>query len=384
MVTRQTKHWCYRLMGGIILALALSGIACQRQADDLDQIEEREAAVSEPERSLVLENATLNQVDSEGQTLWTLHADRAAYSQDRKTAQLENLHGELFQDGEIFMQVRANRGEIKDDGERVILQGDILATDPRNGATLYSEEAEWLPAQELLIVRKNLQGTHPRFEASANAGHYHTREQRLELREQVEAIASDPPLQLQAELLQWEIDEETVSSDRPLQIDRYQGDTITDRVVADRSQLDLANKVATLERNVELKSSDPPLQIASNAIVWQPEQRLVTANAPVQIVNTEEEVTLTANRGQVDLETEIARFSGGVRGISQRNQATLFADKLRWEIATQQMQAEGNVIYEQADPPLRALGTTAIGNLQNEDFIVRGGEGDRAVTRIVP
>lgn len=154
--------------------------------------------------------------------------------------------------------------------------------------------------------------------------------------------------------------------------------------MADRSQLDLASKIVTLERNVDLKSTDPPLQIASNAIIWQPEQRLVTANAPVQIVNTEQEMTLTANRGQVDLETEMARFSGGVRGISQRNQATLFADKLRWEVATQQMEAEGNVIYEQADPPLRALGTTAIGNLQSEDFIVRGGQGDRAVTRIVP
>lgn len=383
MVTQQTKYWRYELMGGIAIALVLSGTACQRQAD-APQAQEQAAAVSEPERSLVLENATLNQVDPDGQTLWTLHADRAAYSQDRQTAQLENLHGELFQDGEIFMQVRANRGEIKEDGDRVILQGDILARDPRNGATLYSEEAEWFPEQDLLIVRKNLQGRHPRFEASAKAGHYHTREQRLELRGQVEAIASDPPLQLQAERLQWEIDQEKVSSDRPLQIDRYQGDTITDRVMADRSQLDLASKIVTLERNVDLKSTDPPLQIASNAIIWQPEQRLVTANAPVQIVNTEQEMTLTANRGQVDLETEMARFSGGVRGISQRNQATLFADKLRWEVATQQMEAEGNVIYEQADPPLRALGTTAIGNLQSEDFIVRGGQGDRAVTRIVP
>lgn len=338
------------------------------------------------EERLILENATLNQVDANGNTLWKLNVKRVVYRQNNQNAALEEVTGELYEAGEVFLKIQAKQGKIIDDGTRINLEGDVVATDPRNGATLNTKSVEWSPQDQLLIIPQPLNGQHPRFNVSADEGKYYTNREELALIGNVEGISEDPPLQLQGEKVNWLIPEETVKSQQPLQVDRYdpQTETIRDRVTADSGEVKLAEKIVSLEDNVEFKSSEPPLQAASNAITWEVEKKVITSSEPIQVVQTEDQITLTGNQGKINLNTETAQFEGGVKGVSESNQATLFANRLRWNIPTQEMEAQGNVIYQQNDPPLTTTGEQARGILSQENIVVQGNQEQRVTTEIVP
>ncbi|NEO97271.1 MAG: LPS export ABC transporter periplasmic protein LptC [Symploca sp. SIO2E9] len=339
---------------------------------------------TEVEASLVLKNVTLDQVDNQGLPLWKVEAKQATYSQDQKTALVNNPTGDLFQDGEIVLQVSANRGEIQQDGKAILLQEKIVATDLRNGTVFKGDELEWLPQEDLLVVRNNLQGNHPQFQASAKEGRYFSRQQRLELFGQVAAISKDPNLQMKTERLVWLIQAQKVIGPVRTQMERYKNNTVSDRVEADKSQLNQKTKTVTLQQNVQLTSLEPPMLISSNSVVWNLDAQTAVSDQPVQIIDQQEKLTVTANQGQIDLEREVANLTGGVQGLADRNQAKLYANQLRWDIPTQNMQASGNVIYQQIDPPLLTTGAAAVGKLQDQSIVVNGGAGEPVVTEIIP
>jgi len=379
LLLRKTTAWI--LIG--VLFLSLSACRNNQQNADPDSETTTEETIEE---QLILENATLSQVDSEGNTLWKLEVKRVVYRQDNQNAELEQVAGELYQGGEIFLKIQASQGKIIDNGKRVNLEGEVVATDPRNGATLNTEKVEWSPEAQLLLIPQALQGQHPRFNVTADRGKYYTDREELELIGNVEGISEDPPLQLEGKKFNWLIPQERVRSEQPLQVDRYdpETETIRDRVTANSGEVKLGEKIVFLEDNVEFKSSDPPLQAASNAITWDVEKKVITSSKPIQVVQTENKVTLTGNQGKIDLNTEIAQFQGGVKGVSQANQATLFANRLRWNLPTQEMEAEGNVIYQQNDPPLTSKGEKASGILNEENIVVQGNQEQRVTTEIVP
>lgn len=382
LVVQKITTW--GVIGGLFLTLS----ACNN-SNQVTNTQSESTATAEEEtiqERLILENATLNQVDSEGKKIWKLEVTRVVYSQDNNNAELEKVSGEFYEDGNVFLKIEANQGKIIENGKQINLQGEVVATDPRNGTVLRSERIEWSPQDNLITIPKPLTGNHPRFNASADQGKYSTDKEELTLIGNVEGVANDPPLQLQGEQLNWLISEDIVQSSQPLQVDRYnpETETISDRVTANSGQANLAQETVSLQDNVEFKSSEPPLQVASNAITWQVEQKLITSNKPIKVVQTENEITLTGNQGNIDLNTEIAQFQGGVKGVSQANQATLFANRLRWNLSNQQMQAEGNVIYQQEDPPLTSKGNQASGILQEENIVVKGTNKDRVTTEIVP
>ena len=138
-------------------------------------------------------------------------------------------------------------------GKKIILEEDIVASDRRNDLTIYSDKAEWFPQEDLLIVRDNLKATNPNLEVTAKEGHYFTGEEQLELRGNIVATAKNPPLQIRSEHLFWQIPEEMAIADQPLQIDRYEKTTITDRLTANKGSVDLKQKIACFRAEYRIK-----------------------------------------------------------------------------------------------------------------------------------
>ncbi|HBB33346.1 MAG TPA: LPS export ABC transporter periplasmic protein LptC [Cyanobacteria bacterium UBA8803] len=365
----------------LLTVALLSG--CQTESRTAKKIQKDTAATS-IEGSLVFNNVTLDQVDEQGHPLWKVKAKKATYTKDKKMAQIEKPTGDLFQDGKLVLQVSADSGEVQENGKKVYLKGQITATDTRNGAIFKGDALEWFPNDGLLVVRNNLKGNHPQLEASAQEGRYLTRKQEIELRGQVAAISKDPDLQMKTEHLIWQIKDQKAISNQRTRMERYKNKTVTDRVEADRSEYNLKTKIAILTQNIQLTSVDPPVLIASNSAVWNLKSETVLSDKPVRIVHQKEQVVITANQGQVDLEKKVANLTGGVQGVGSRNQAELYANQLRWDIPTQNIQAEGNVIYKQINPPFNVTGPTAVGKLQDQSVIVSSAPGNRVVTEIVP
>ncbi|HYW19989.1 MAG TPA: LPS export ABC transporter periplasmic protein LptC [Nodularia sp. (in: cyanobacteria)] len=357
-------------------------VACGGKSPTTSQ--SNNADSSPKESNLTFFDVTLEQADEVGRPVWKVRSKKAIYTKEKQIGQAENPVGELYQDGKPIYQIQADKADIEQDGQKLFLKGKILATDPVNGIVLQGNELEWLPKEDLLIVRNQLKGTHKQLQAVAQEARVKTREQRIEFSGGVIANSVDPQMQMRSENLTWRIKEETLNSDRRIQIDRYKNNKITDRGQGDTAQVNLKTKVATIKKNAQLELVNPPTQIVSNSMTWDMNAETVKTNSPITVVHRADNVTVTANQGEMKIQQKIVNLAGNVNAIGQRRQS-LKSNQLSWYLDKKLLEAQGNVIYRQVDPPINFTGETAVGNLQTEDIIVKSGKsGGRVVTEIIP
>jgi LPS export ABC transporter protein LptC len=348
-----------------------------RAADKLAQ----DSSAAQVSTNLTFNNITIEQPDEKGQTLWKVKAKVAVYTPDKSSAKVTGPYGQLYQDGKPIYKIQANEGEVRQDGDRIFLKGDVVATDVRSGAILRGEEMEWKPKRDTLVVRKNLRGTHPELKMSGNEATVFNRQQRVELKGNVVAISTDPALQMQGEKLIWNIPKKTVTSPSPIQIQRLKGKQVTDNATSEKADVDLATKVVNLKQNARLILSDPPVRLTGNSLIWNLTDQILTADQPLTVFHQQQQVTLTADKGRMEMTPKIAYLNGNVRANGQRNQSRLVSDRLTWDITTENVVAEGNVVYDQINPTVNLKGPRAVGKLQNQTIVVSGG---RVVTEFVP
>lgn len=336
------------------------------------------------EGNISLRKLILEETDDKGLSLWKIKANTANYTPDRKKALVKLPEGTFFQDGKVVLEVSAQEGEIWEDGKQVFLKGNIVATDPRNKAVLRGQKLEWRPKEDLLIVSDRVTGTHPQIQATAKGGRYLTRSQKLELSGDIVAKSQDPSLQLLTQHLIWQIPQQLVTADKPLEVQRYRQNVMSDRILGNSGVVNLKTKTATLKQNVRLSSIDPPLQMEGNSANWNLNTQKVTSDRPLKIWHRQEQVLVAANRGEVNLEQKTAILTGNALAIANRNQARLSTNQIEWNIATQQIKTNSQVIYQQSNPPLKLTGSSGTGRLQDQTFIVSGGKDRRVVTEIIP
>jgi LPS export ABC transporter protein LptC len=367
----------------LLITLSMTTWSCRQGDRGADQLAQGSSAAQKPDSNLTFNNITLEQPDEKGQTLWKVKAKQAIYSPDKKTAKVLSPYGQFYQDGKLIYRIQAQQGEVQRNGDRIYMRGEVVATDVENGAVLRGNELEWRPKQDLLIVRGNLRGTHPKLLMSANEGRMLHRQGRMELSGNVEAITQEEPqLRVQGQKVVWLMKQEKIVSDLPVQVQRLQNKTqVTDQANGDSAEVQLTDRIAHLKKNARVTLLEPPLLVTGNSLIWNLKKDTLIADQPVTVVHREQQVTLTADRGQFDLKPKVARFSGNVRAIGQKNQSNLASDQLVWTIPTKLLEAEGNVVYNQADPPATLRGPRAIGKLENQTVVVSGG---RVVTEIVP
>ncbi|MEH2204550.1 MAG: LPS export ABC transporter periplasmic protein LptC [Nostoc sp.] len=339
---------------------------------------------SNKDSNLTFFDVTLEQADEVGRPIWKVRAKTAKYTKEKQIGQAESPYGELYQDGKIVYQIKADVADIEQDGKQLFLKGKIFATDPSNGIVLQGNELEWRPKEDLLIVRNKINGTHKKLQAVAQEVRVKTREQRMEFSGGVVANSIDPQMQVRTEHLIWNIKEEKLIGDRPLEIDRYKDNKISDRGKGNSAEVNLKTKIATVQKNAQLDLLDPPMQISSNSMTWNMNAETVTTNSPTRMFQRAENVTVTANQGEMKIPQKTVYLKGNVNAVGQRRQS-LRSNTLTWYLDNKLVEAQGNVIYRQVDPPLNFVGETAVGNLQTENIVVKGGSSSgRVVTEIIP
>jgi LPS export ABC transporter protein LptC len=332
------------------------------------------------QNELTFNDVTLEQADEQGRSVWKVQGKQASYSREQKIAQVLKPSGELFIEGKVVYKISAQQAQIQQNGKQLFLKGQIVATDTVNGVVLRGNELEWRPKEDLLIVRKQIKGTYQQVQAVAEEARVNSRSARVDLQGKVVAQATDPALQMRTTHLIWLVKKQTLSGDRPIEIDRYKGKIISDRATANGAEVNLKTKILKLQPNAQVVAMEPPVQIASNSLTWDLNAEVVSADRPVKIVHRQEQVTTTADRGNMNLSNKIAHLAGNVSALGQRRQS-LNAQKLTWYLPTQLVEAEGSVVYRQAEPPVSFTGEKAVGKLQEQNITVSGG---RVVTKFIP
>jgi LPS export ABC transporter protein LptC len=367
----------------VLVSLLITGIGCRPGSRGADRLAEGSSAADDIDSNLVFNNITLEQVDEDGQLLWKVDAEQAIYSPDQRNADITNPEGELYQDGKAVYQIQAQKGEIRRDGNRIFMRGNVIATDIESGAVLKGDEMEWQPYEDLLIVKGNLTGTHPQIQFTAREARASNQERQIELfGAPIDAItAEEPKLRLQGERMVWKLDEEMVLSDRPVQVQQFEGEQVTNQANGNAAEVNLQAKTIRLMQTAILTLADPPLQLSGDAFLWNVDEQTLVSEQPITVLQREENIIMTANQGRIEYEPEVAYFTGNVRASGLDDQSLLTSDRLTWNIASQQVDAEGNVVYTQPDPPTTLRGPRAVGRLQDKTIVVSGG---RVETQIIP
>jgi LPS export ABC transporter protein LptC len=372
-----------RLTIAIILAVAVASnlVACGDRDRAADKIAEDSKPVQGTDGSLTYQNITLEQVDEKGQLVWKVRAKQARYSQDQKIAKIMNPTGELYQDGKKVFEIKATEGEVQQDGKKIFLSGQITATDTQDGTVLKGKELEWRPQDDILIVRNSLTATHPQMTATAKEARAYSRARRMEFLGGVTANSKDPALRMKAERVEWLIATRVLRSDRPVQVERTVKEGQVDRASGDQATVNLATQVVQVTKNANFKLASPPLQVTSNAMTWSVRRQTVATEKPITVRQEADQLTLTANQGQLNLAAQIVTLVGNVRGNNDRTGGQLSADLLTWTLPSQFVEAEGNVVYTQINPPVRVTGPRASGKLDEQIAVVSGG---RVTTEFIP
>ena len=355
----------------------VSIFGCQTSIPDSNQT----VTDTRSDTQLVLNNAVLKQSNKQNK-VWKIKADRIVYSEDKQTANLDKVVGNLLQDGKIILKISASEGTVSDNGNLILLNGDIVVSDPRNGSIINANAIEWRPQENLLLIKDNLIGTYPNLKITATEGQYFTDRESLEIQGNVVATTNQPSLQLKSDRLIWDIPQEKITIPSALEIVRYDEKIVTDKLTSDRAEVNLTQNTIVLNKNIELISLDPQLQMATDSLTWNYQQRTGKTEQPIQIVDRDRQISLTGNAGEIDLERSIAKLQNGVKGISQQKSSELYARQLTWNIDTEEIEAMGNVIYEQSDPQAYLTGEKAVGTLGNNDIVVTS-DGKEQVTTII-
>jgi len=373
-------HQAIALPSVILLLLLLP--ACTQQNRSVNKIAQDTKQASEDfDTSLTFNAVTLEEFDSKGRLWWKVKAQQASYSRDKQVARIQQPIGEFYQDGKAILQVSAQGGEVKQNGQTIFLRGKIVAKDLRDGAVLRGDELEWQPQKDLLIVRGNLTGTHKQLTVASRQGTFFTRARRIELMGQVMAESTDPPARFRSERVIWQLNQETLASDRPLQLERLVNQAVTDRATAGQGFVDLKAKTASLKQNAQVNLASPSVQLASEDLFWDLNAKTIVSNQPLTLMNAQQQVTLTASQGRMNIDSKILYLEGNVRGVSATNQAEVTGDRLTWFSGTDQFEAEGNVVYRQVNPVLNLNGPRASGRLSDQSVVVNGG---RVTTEFIP
>ena len=341
---------------------------------------------------LTLRNVTLEQPDENGVLLWRVKGEEVTYSPDQAVALVTRPDSELFQDGEAIYNVIADKGEIRDNGNLIVLRGNVVATGLQNGAILRGQEMEWRPQEDVLIVRQEVTGSHPQLRATADEVQVFNRENRMALLGNVVAntVVEDPKtepwLKLQTQQLVWHWQEERIDSPQPLRIEQFQDTTITEVVQGQRGQVNLAENVATLQGAVTMQLLTQPLTLTSEVLEWRVAAEQIAVNQPLTLVRPTEGLVVTARQGTMDLANEVITVSQNVVAVRQQPPSRLTTDRLTWTIPAQTLLAEGRVNYQQTSPALNLNGSRGIGRLREGTFMVDGGQdnGGQVITEIVP
>lgn len=374
----------FALFAALIAVVVVAVRTCQSSRDTLDSLQNQDST-EQTEAELTLRDVTLEQPDENGGLLWRVQAKEATYSPDRRLASLKDPEGELYQDGKVVYKVKADQGEIRENGESIFLKGNIVANSPDEDITIKGNSLEWIPEDDLLLVRDSIIGEHPQLNATAQEARLFNKTKRLELfRGVVATTRQEPWVGFKSEKLVFKLEDEKLETDTPLLMERYVSKTdktVTDRLTGQQGEFDLTKQEAKLRQQVQLNALNIPLQTNSDLAVWAVQEGTVVIDKPVQIQQPQRKLAANANRGRLNLNTQILELSGNVQAVGKDRQSVLLADQLTWNIQTQDVNGQGNVSYRQQDPAATVNGDRAVGNLERQTVVVTG---QNVVTEIVP
>ncbi len=327
-----------------------------------------------------LKQVLLQRTDRQGQLLWRLQADQVIM-RDPQVIHLQRLQGTFYHNQAAIYTLTASQGKVYPSSEAIQLEGPIVLQDRRDRSTLHSENIQWNPHSGQLIATSGVRLDHPqvnlqgqRLQASTQTDHVH-------ITGQVVVYAPEHQLQLQTQQLTWWARQRKVQAHSGAQTAVKLVSTSErtwQEAEAQWVEIHLPTQQVILQQAVQMKFTQANIQLRSAKVVGDLVRQQWHSPEGIQI--RYQDMTATAVQGWLD-RSQTLQLQDQVQLQGLPNQAHLNCQRLTWNLATQDLKAQGNLVYQQATPQIKLTGASALGNLQHQTLAIQDGE---TVAEILP
>jgi len=336
----------------------------------------------------------LRQQDLLGRPVWTLTSPEARYDLDSRIARADQPRGTIFRDGLAAYRLTASSGTVLNDGQVVLLEGDIrLEQLGARPLLIHASRARWLPRRNLLELDR-----HP--EAFDGSNRISSRRARYLFDQETLELTVSPRLE------HWK---EAFDPFRP----RVHG----------RPEIEVRSTAARWStRDGQLEASGPlkarrlppsPAQagaeqtLTATALSGNTIKQWFTLMGPVQLRDPSRDLSLRARRIRIDLPARLIRTEPSTAalvpvaaGSSPRTAAdpldaipdhagclleqrgdSLQADLCQWNWGNQNVLAKGSVELRRQEHRQLSRGSLLLGTLGDGESFRLSSPGGRVVSR---
>ena len=330
-------HSTCRQTGGLLIVfVALVGCASERPS----------STVQSP--PFVFRSLKLEQKNKQGLIDWSLNSPEARYELSRRLVRARLPVGVLYRKGKPSFRVQSDLALVINDGEQILLEGDVRLQQ-LNGSRLLiqGDRLRWRPEEGLLLIEQRPRASDKDSRISASTAELQQKTNDLTLKGVVQlerwsdnADPSRPDSTLRSGMARWNLDSGMLDAEGPVLAQRRdQEGTVLEQLQGN-----------SLKGNTRVGD----LMVMAPVIVRMPRQNGVlraqdtTWNFRTQIVRTEQpfeaeldRTTILGRAFKAQLKKSTVVVNGDCR-IQQPGES-LEAETCRWNWATENVLAEGNV-----------------------------------------
>jgi LPS export ABC transporter protein LptC len=344
----------------------------------------------------VFRSLNLRQQDPRGRPAWELTSPEARYDLRRRVAQAMQLRGVIYVDGKARYRLAAESGTVINDGEVVLLEGNVRLEQQGAQPTLIrASRVRWIPSRKLMEIDRHPEAFDPHNRIVSSRARFLIDRDRLELR-------GSPQLQ------RW-----PRSFDPFREANRGRPEIVVTATQADwqpgAGQLTASGPVLAARRPQGSPPDRPAQTLTASALEGNTIEQWFTLRAPVQVNDPVDQIRLDARDLRIDVGEqkistdqpfEARRGTTLARGASLRVRAgeqtveipadcyleqpgeRLRARRCSWNWQSQAIEAQDNVELDRQSNPRSVRGQQLSGRLGSQGSVQVVSPGGRVVSRI--
>jgi LPS export ABC transporter protein LptC len=324
------------------------------------------------EASSSLFDIRLTEFDRAGKLLWEVNAKRIDYRQDRRVADVQQVSGKFYRNGELLITATSDAGVLDQAQQQIAMKGNVRAIAVKDNLTLTAAEILWNSKDDRMSGTGTVTIRQPKERLTLTGQKLEARPSQncFTLSDNVLGTAVEPPLEIRGQRITWDADRERVFTDEPLTVLQVK-DRLT--LSADRGQWEIAKQ--TLEVSGKVRAKDPTLEleIATTEAVWNLKRQVVTLPQAFTAISGARGIEVSAQTGSAALEQESIFLQGQVKSRFKSTQGTVTADTVEWRVPSQRIIAMGNIFYQQPERNMTVRGDRAVAQLDQQTIEVSGG-----------
>jgi LPS export ABC transporter protein LptC len=318
------------------------------------------------------------QVDAQGQLLWEIQASKAI-TRDPHQVHLYQVRGTFYQQGKAIYHLQARQGQIRQQPTFIQLQGPVIVRAVDHHTTLHSQQLQWYPQSGYLTTQSKVTLEHPHFQIQGQRLQASTRTHHTQITGQVTVNLPEQGGHLQADRITWWPQQHRIQASNSqahpfvkLLFNPSSGKSVfQQRAQAEGMELWLRSQQLILHPSAQVNITSPRIQLNSQKLILDLVKQQWQSSQPIKIQH--QGITATAQQGKLDRSQGQLQLLNQVKITGLPHDGHLQTQQLSWNLITQQMNAQGNLVYQQSSPWLRLTGIRAVGNLRDQTLAVQGG-----------